>query len=113
MKEVNNEFQCNVPAGTEATITIVFGDGQIGTTFFKIPGGQFVNGEVTNISLGKGSALTGKTMLMTSTITKANPDTSFASITYKLDPGLCEQTYKEKFDDGQDTIRYVTSLKFS
>ena len=112
MKEVTNEFQCSVPADNEVTITVSFGDGQIGTTFFRTPGGQYVNGEVTNFDLGMGSTLKGKTMLMTSTITKTNPDTDFASITYNLNQGLCNHTYSEKFDDGDDNIRYVTTLKF-
>jgi hypothetical protein len=112
MKEVKNEFQCSVPADSEVTITITFGDGQIGTTFFRTPGGHYVNGEVNNIDLGKGSALAGKTMLMTSMIAKANPQTDFASITYSLNQDLCKQIYSEKFDDGEDNIRYVTALKF-
>jgi len=114
MKEIKNEFQCSVPADSEVTITITFGDGQIGTTFLRTPGGHYVNGEVTDIDLGKGNTLTGKKMLITSTVTKANPQTDFASITYSLNKDVsCEQIYSEKFDDGEDNIRYVTTLKFT
>jgi hypothetical protein len=114
MNEVKNTIQCSVPANSEVTITITFGDGQIGSATFKKPDGHWFSGPVNNLSLGKGSGLSGKSMIMTSTVVQSNTDTEFASITYTLNKDISlEKSYSGKFPEGKKAVTFVTTLEFT
>lgn len=114
MKEIKKTYHCPLSGDGEIILTITFGDGQNGTTFFEKPDGSFVSGSVTDIRLGPASELAGKKLILTSAIAKTNLDTEFASATYILEGGVSfKKSLSEVFELAQKAIRFIVTLDFT
>ena len=113
MKEVPNDINCPVGPNDDVYITIAAGDGQSVASYFQKPDLDPVNGDVEHVFLGKGSALKGKTIPISSMVTQVNTGTVWASLTYTFTSiPQVENTVKDTIDAGDNSIRFRTKIHF-
>jgi hypothetical protein len=113
MKEIRKKFHCPLSGHEAVTLTIEFGDGQTGTTFYERPDGSFVNGDVFNNTVGTPETLKGSHVTFSSLIVKTNIDTEFASATYHFGGGAnLNKTVTDFFELAQKNIRFIVTVIF-
>src|SRR3989442_11707127 len=75
----------NYKVGTgDITVTVVVGNGQRGNTLVAVGSEELANGpNITNLAIGKGSDLAGKTLTLLTTVSQTNTSTQNAVVTYR------------------------------
>jgi len=91
-------------------LTVTIGNGQLGSTTVKLDGETKINGNIDD-DLGTGEVLTGKVLLINTTVNKANNSTNNASVTYNLTGGTTTVNCSQgKTFSGQKPLRFSQSF---
>jgi hypothetical protein len=110
MKTLHTNYK--VDSG-DITLTVVVGNGQRGNTLVAIGSAVLANGpNISNLRIGKGSDLNGKTLSVISTVSQVNTSTQDAVITYELRGGAEDRDSQldDDFADGQVQIQFVATF---
>lgn len=108
MKIVKTTINCQSNADNK--LTIVVGNGQVGQSSLKKPSGEYVTGDIQNVSLG--SNIAGKTVFVSTMVTDVNPNTNQTSVSYYLNQVLLK-TVNQEADEDHSSVLYKTKLVFS
>ena len=87
---LNTEYE--VGAG-DVTLTVVIGEGQLGSSLVKVGEKQLTIGDVTKLKVGKGSAVAGKDLFIKTVVTDVNDKTDRTSVRYELKGGTVDKTF--------------------
>lgn len=72
----------------DVKLSIIIGEAQIGSSLVKIEAKELARGdEVTDCSLGKGTDLLGKTVIVKTVVNDVNDKTNHTCVTYQLKGG--------------------------
>lgn len=77
----------------DVTLTIIIGDGQIGTSLVRLDGKELAIGDVTELKLGKGSSLAGKELFIKTVVADVNDKTNNTSVSYQLKGGVSDREF--------------------
>jgi hypothetical protein len=93
-------------------LTITFGNGQLGAS--TVMGANTIIGDVTNWTVGKGSAIRGKFINIHSVLTDVNASTNRLNADYDLAGGDHPQTLSLEtiVDDEGDSTRFHVIVNF-
>ncbi|MGH7323702.1 MAG: hypothetical protein ACREJ9_03540 [Candidatus Rokuibacteriota bacterium] len=109
---VNLDTTYHVDSG-DITLSIVIGDGQLGSSRVSLGGKVLGQGDaIKNLPLGKGSKLAGKALSVKSVVTDVNDQTNHTSITYSLRGGAAPADYElnATVTDEGDSIIYRATI---
>ena len=100
--------------GTNVTLTNVIGVKQIGTSVVKLGSKILKNGDITNLPLGNGATLKGKTLKIKSIVSDVNDRSNKTTIKYKFKGGSKNQDFISAgtVDQHGDSIIYRANFKF-
>jgi hypothetical protein len=112
MKTIENIINIHVDKNIEYRLTIIIGDGQLGSSSFRNVDGSYVTGDVENEFLGKGLSLMNQSILLSTMVTDVNPDTNWTSITILINNEV-KGVFPTEVEKKNDTVFYDTTLKFS
>ena len=77
----------------EVTVSVVIGEGQIGSSLVRVGPKEIAIGAVTKQKIGKGSALAGKALLIKTVVTDVNDQTNRLSVRYELQGGKADKVF--------------------
>lgn len=80
----NKQINCAVNSNDLYFLTVVIGNGQVGSTTFNNFNNVHFSPDVINASVGNGSSIKGKSSTVVSVVVDANPDTDNLIVTYYL-----------------------------
>lgn len=95
-------------------LTITIGNAQIGGTVVKYEDNILAKGKIKNLNLGRGSALSGRTILSYTNVLDVNEQTNGVVITYyfhNCEPDV--MTLSDKVDNHGDIFSFITYLNFN
>ncbi len=105
------------PTSTKnVTLTIVIGNAQIGGNYIIFendPGTIVAKGDVSNLDLGNGAALIGKTLVVTTNILDSNTSTNKVVATYNFQsctPAI--SSFNDTVDNPGDIFSLMVSFNF-
>jgi hypothetical protein len=102
-----------VTPGNNVSITVVFGNGQFGTSILRVLK-RIKIGDLDAFVMGKGSALRGRKATLKSIVTDVNDRTNNVSATYTLrgGPQPLEFTLEGVVDNEGDSERFGVEIAF-
>ncbi len=109
--ELDTSYQ--VAAG-EVKLTITIGNAQLGDSIVKLENKVLGMGDIVNLVVGKGPAITGKALRVKSVVTDVSDKTNMTSIAYLLTGGAAPGTYDLNAEVAQegDSIIYRAAFHF-
>jgi hypothetical protein len=112
LENIINDPTYTVQDGTIYSLTVIIGNGQLGSSALKNFDGEYIHGAVNNVILGDGKNIRGKNLLITSMVTDANSNTNTTVISYKLN-GDTIGPYSKDVDTDNSSISYTTTIHFT
>ena len=112
MKRVSMSATISVQSNQEILLSIVVGDAQIGSSYVQLEGDKDKKGEgqISNLALGTGEEVRGKTLAVKSVVTDVNDATNSTSITYRV--GGQELSQTATVDQEGDSVIYRATIQF-
>jgi len=107
--------EVRVNAAETVRLSVIIGNAQIGSSAVKFRYSSDVigQGEITDLVLGKGSAITGRTLRVATRVLVASPSNQIA-ITHILDNGTpAEWVYMDEVTDNNDVFTLVADYLFT
>ena len=101
-------------ANSTVVLSVTIGNGQIGGNVVSLNGTQLAKGTISNLSLGTGASLSGKTLTVVTNVLDVNPATNKIAIThffYNAEPAV--QTQNDTVDDDGDVYSLTATYLFS
>lgn len=111
MTLIINNVSFNVASGKRYYLTIIFGDGQDGSSSFKDIEGNYHTGNLLNTVIGTGAKMEGKFIVIGSIVTDTNQHTNATSISYFIND-VEVATFREEVDTDNGSIFYSTKIDF-
>lgn len=110
---VNLQTQYTVGDG-EVKLTVVIGDAQLGSSVANVGGKEIGRGALTNLAVGKGAKLRGKSLRVKTVVTDVSDKTNRTSVTYELKGGAqpAEFSLEGTVAEEGDSIIYRASIDF-
>jgi hypothetical protein len=99
----------------DVLLTITFGNAQIGGNIITWDGDETIikKGKVTNLNLGKGSVIKGKTLKIESNILDVNTQTNGVVVTYYFNNATeSAKTFDDKVDNHGDIFSLTLYVNF-
>ena len=100
----------SVQSNQEILLSIVVGDAQIGSSYVQLEGDKKGEGQISNLALGTGEEVRGKTLAVKSVVTDVNDATNSTSITYRV--GGQELSQTATVDQEGDSVIYRATIQF-
>ena len=111
MKRVSMSATISVEPDQEISLSIVVGDAQIGSSYVQLDGDKKGEGQISDLALGAGQEVKGKTLAVKSVVTDVNDATNNTSITYRV--GGQELSQTATVDQEGDSVIYRATLQFA
>jgi hypothetical protein len=116
LKERNEEFTMEVSNNSlDVLLTITIGNAQIGGSIIRWEGEDILKkGAVSNLNLGKGSDIVGKTLEITTNILDVNTQTN-GIITTNYFHNTVEQVkfFSDSVDNHGDVFSFIQKVEFN
>jgi len=113
VNSINQDYK--VIDSNDITLSLVIGEEQAGWFAVFLDGEFLVDGKtkIQNFSLGNGSDIKSKTLLIRATVLDINPDTNRTSVTYSLSGGESNLTITAEMtvDNDNDPAFYSAEFK--
>lgn len=77
----------------EVTVSVVIGEGQIGSSLVRLGTREITIGAVTKQKIGKGTALGGKELFIKTVVTDVSDQTNRLSVRYELKGGKANKVF--------------------
>lgn len=102
-------------ADAPVRLSLVYGNKQLGAATVAVDGKEVARGEITGLSLGKGTALEGKTATIKAVVTDVNDKTNITSIRFTLDggPSKAQHDITSAVDANGDVVVYRIEIVFA
>ena len=113
MKRVRFETSCGV--GTEAvSLTITIGNAQMGASRVLLEAKELGIGAISNLPIGKGPSLVGKTLRVKTVVTDVNDRTNLTNVryTFKGLKGNNQYDLQAMVDEQGDSVIYHATFNF-
>jgi|GEM_PF-6289953 hypothetical protein len=114
----NTNFTVN--AASNYFLTVIIGNGQVGSTSFKNINGDFFSPDVKNTVIGSGAALKGNSLNVVSVVMEVNPTNTNIVLSYYIsDVVITDFTTVAPTDtlpfasQINDTVTLITKLNFN
>jgi hypothetical protein len=111
VKRVSMSATISVQSAQEVSLSIVVGDAQIGSSYVQLDGVKKDDGQISDLALGKGADVKGKTLAIKSVVTDVNDATNNTSITYHV--GGQELSQTATVDQEGDSVVYRATIQFA
>jgi hypothetical protein len=115
MSTVLAKYYHVIPA-QDVSFKLSIGFGQKSTTSINLNDLSFITNQIgeINLPLGKGDALKGKTLYVTTTVSDVQPNTNETSVTYQLEGGIApyKNTLQETAPKPNDVVFYTATFVF-
>jgi hypothetical protein len=101
-------------AAADVTLTVVVGDGQIGSSIVKLGAKALAQGDIDGVTIGSGPTIKRKPLFVKSVVTDVNDSTNHTSVTYQLAGGRLDQEFvcAGTVEDNGDSIIYRAKFNF-
>jgi hypothetical protein len=96
-------------------LSVIIGNQQIGssTVKFKFTSVILAKGEITNLEIGKGSDIIGKTLRVATRVLDANTATNKVSVIHRFDNASpADSLFEDELAEGQDVFTLLVDYKF-
>jgi len=114
MKRVSIDTTYRVAQGT-VRLSITIGDAQIGGSVVHLGDRELAIGDISNLTIGTGSALKGQTLSIKSVVTDTNDATNRTSVSYRLTGGKTDQSFSQTatVDEDGDSVVYRATVSLT
>ena len=112
MPTLNTEYHVT---DKPVTLTVVIGDGQLGSSYVQLDGTKITSGEkISNFTIGAGVQIKGKVLRIKSIVSDVNDMTNHTSISYQLKGGVKDATYalESTVANEGDSVLYRAEIAF-
>lgn len=97
----------------QVRLSIVVGDGQIGSSVVKLGKKLIAKGDIDKVLLGSGAQLRGKTLFVKSVVADVNDQTNHTSLTHQFRGGAGNQDFVSQASVEQDGDSVIYRAKFN
>src|SRR5437879_2658511 len=95
-------------AAGRVTLSVLVGDGQMGTSVVRLDQEQLAIGDITDLAIGRGPDIAGKQLFVKTVVTDVNDKTNHTSVRYELKGGKADKNFDlaESVDQEGGSIIY-------
>jgi hypothetical protein len=107
--------EISVNGNEEVKLSVIIGNGHIGSSAvkFRYTSDTIAQGEISNLLIGKGSAIIGRTLRVATRVLIASP-TNKIIIRHSFDNGLpADSVYMDEVSDNNDVYTLVADYLFT
>jgi hypothetical protein len=107
--------EITVQKDRDILFSVIIGNAQIGSSVakFKFTSDILAKGKITDLVLGKGSAITGKILRVVTRVLDANDATNKVVVTHAFtNAAPASNVYEDEVADSQDVFTLITDYKF-
>ena len=80
-------------AAGRVTLSVLVGDGQMGTSVVRLDQEQLAIGDITDLAIGRGPDIAGKQLFVKTVVTDVNDKTNHTSVRYELQGGKADKNF--------------------
>jgi len=101
-------------AGGDVSLTVTIGNGQLGASLVRLGTREIGSGQIKDLPVGKGPAITGKTLTVKTVVADVNDKTNRTNVGYSLKGGKVPKDYdlEATVDQEGDSIIYRATFEF-
>ena len=94
------------------TLTIIIGNAQLGSSLVKVNNEEIGRGQISDLSIGSGVIIAGKTLSIKSVVTDVNDKTNLTSIRYILKGGKADKEFDLNATVNEEGASIIYRAKF-